>query len=85
MALSSMIRGVESATPLPAKFTCSLFYIILSSLMIIYYRVKEGSNFRLPWTKEDGTFSGKQFFAIVLGGTCEFFVQIAVIMCFNAA
>ena len=49
LALASMIRGVESATPLPAKFTLSLAYLILSLLTLAYYRCKLGPKLRYPW------------------------------------
>jgi len=100
MSLSAMIRGVESAKPLPAKFTLSLSYLILSALMILYYRCKLGDDFHALWYKESivarpsndssdtgvkWEFSGKQFFATILGGMSEFVASIAVILCFNAA
>ena len=95
MALSAVLRGVESGKPLPVKFSLSVAYLILSTLMFSYYRFKLGSDFHYPWMQRmfalsaseptRYTFSCKQFMAIIGGGVSEFITSIAIIMSFNAA
>ena len=48
MSLSGVIRGVESAKPLPAKFSLSFAYIVLSVLMIVFYKCRLGPKFVSP-------------------------------------
>ena len=45
MALASVIRGIESGTPLPVKFVLSLSYLILSLMMLTYYKCSMGDKF----------------------------------------
>lgn len=52
IALSGVIRGVESSKPLPAKFTLSLAYLILSLLTIMRYKCKLGKDFHCPWMQK---------------------------------
>ena len=92
IALSGVLRGVESAKPLPVKFSLSVSYLILSFLMFFYRRWKEGSGFHYPWMRPPVhdlqikyTFSFRQLLAIIGGGVSEFVVSIAVIMSFSAA
>ena len=97
MALASIIRGIESGTPMPAKFTLSLTYVFLSSIMITFYRCKLGAWFQYPWHSQilnnqhqNGDLVSKEFrydqlFAILTGGISEFIASISVIMSFNAA
>ena len=49
MGIASTLRGIESGTPLPAKFSLSLSYLVLSLLTLIVYRCRMGSKFRAPW------------------------------------
>ena len=49
LALSSVIRGIESAEPFAAKFTLSLAYLILSLLTIGYKKWRHGTKFSAPW------------------------------------
>ena len=47
--MSVFVRGVESADPIPAKFTLSLGYLIIGSIVLAVYRYRRGSEFRYPW------------------------------------
>ena len=49
LALSSVIRGIESAEPFAAKFTLSLAYLVLSLLTVGYKKWRHGAKFSAPW------------------------------------
>ena len=49
IAMASFIRGIESAAPLPAKFSLSLAFLILSSLLAIYFKCTRKDEFKAPW------------------------------------
>ena len=95
IALSSLIRGIESGTPLPVKFSLSVVWFTCSLIMLAYYRwYKLGSDFQLPWfrqiasdpaSKRNRRFSWGQFTAIMAGGISEFTISVCVIMTLNAA
>ena len=91
LAMASIIRGVESTKPLPAKFTLSLAYLVLSLATLLSYRSRKGPNFVYPWMEKQNTddptyrFSKRMLAAIIAGGLCEFVGSVAVIMSFNAA
>ena len=100
IALSSLIRGIESGTPLPVKFSLSVVWFTCSLFMLAYYRYKLGADFQLPWFRQilasdiasGGTtkrikrrFSWGQFVAIMAGGISEFTISVCVIMTLNAA
>lgn len=52
MALSSMIRGIESGTPLPTKFSVSVSYLVLSLMALSYKKCTMGEQFKYPWLKK---------------------------------
>ena len=91
MALSSMIRGIESGTPLATKFSTSVAFLVLSLIAISYMKCKLGKDFRYPWLRkvsdqeEKYEFCYKQLIAIIGGGISEYIGSISVIMSFSAA
>ena len=88
IAISGLIRGIESHEPFASKFCLSFWYLVISSLTFIFYSCKEGSKFIYPWLKKENDkykFSCKQIFAIVCGGASEFVVSLAIMMCYNSA
>lgn len=52
LAMASFIRGVESTEPFAAKFSLSVGYLILSSILIIYHKIKNSKTFKDPWMQK---------------------------------
>ena len=84
IAIASFIRGIESASPLPAKFSISLGFLILSSLLITFYKLRPGSTFKSPLYEGD-RFSWQIFMILVIGGISELIGSIAVLESLKAA
>ena len=54
IALSSIIRGIESSKPLPAKYCLSLSYLVYSIICLFWHRYRLGKNgFIWPWNKKE--------------------------------
>ena len=90
IALSCLLRGIESSKPLPAKYCLSLSYLFYSILCLIWQRCRLGKNgFRWPWNRMQEhnnreKFDCKQFLMTMLGGISEFVVSVAVLMSLSA-
>jgi drug/metabolite transporter (DMT)-like permease len=90
MALSSVLRGLESGTPFSSKYVQSLCYLILSSVTFTYMKCRSPQTFHMPWYTKTAVsaelvFDWKLFTSIVVGGVMEFATSLSVILCFSWA
>ena len=94
LTISFFIRGITSSEPFAAKLSLSSGFFILAIIVIIFSKIRQGSNFRSPWqtaVKDSDTgdeqfkFSAKQFIVVFIGGLSEFLTSYASILSLGAA
>ena len=52
MALGDVSRGVAADTPYASKFTLSLCYVVLSSILLTISKLRGGEKWTMPWWRE---------------------------------